>query len=149
MKIASNNSKNLENIFQTLKNVFRDFPGSPVVKTSPSTARSVSLISGQGTKIPHASWPKNQNIKQKQYCNKFNEDFKNGPRQKKKKSFKKCGQYKCVTPSYTRYCARYGCKNKEKCTLALGFPGALVWLRIHLPMQDKWVQSLGQEDPLA
>ena len=27
---------------------------------------------------------KNQNIKQKQYCNKFNKDFKNGPHQKKK-----------------------------------------------------------------
>ena len=25
----------------------------------------------------------NQNIKQKQYCNKFNKDFKNGPHQKK------------------------------------------------------------------
>ena len=25
---------------------------------------------------------KNQNIKQKQYCNKFNKDFKNGPHQK-------------------------------------------------------------------
>ena len=25
-------------------------------------------IPGWGTKIPHASWPKNQNIKQKQYC---------------------------------------------------------------------------------
>ena len=24
-----------------------------------------------GVSIPHASWPKNQNIKQKQYCNKF------------------------------------------------------------------------------
>ena len=22
------------------------------------------------------------------------------------------------------------------------------WLRIHLPMQEKWVRSLGQEDPL-
>ena len=32
-----------------------------------------------------ASWPKNQNIKQKQYCKKFNKDFKNGPHQKKKK----------------------------------------------------------------
>ena len=40
-------------------------------------------IPGQGAKIPHASWPKNQNIKQKQYCNKFNKDFKNGPHQKK------------------------------------------------------------------
>ena len=26
-----------------------------------------------------------RNIKQKQYCNQFNEDFKNGPHQKKKK----------------------------------------------------------------
>ena len=40
--------------------------------------------------IPHASRPKNQNVKQKQYCNKFNEDFKNGPHQKslKKEKFK-------------------------------------------------------------
>ena len=82
MKTASNTSKNLENIFQTLKNVFRDFPGSSVVKTSPANARSVGFISRLGTKIPHASMPKNQNIKQKQYCNKINENFKNGPRQK-------------------------------------------------------------------
>ena len=27
--------------------------------------------------------PKNQNIKQKQHCNKFNKDFKNGPHLKK------------------------------------------------------------------
>ena len=32
-------------------------------------------IPGQGVKIPHALGPKNQNIKQKQYCNKFNKDF--------------------------------------------------------------------------
>ena len=38
-----------------------------------------------GAKIPHASGPKNQNIKQKQYCNGFSRDFKNGPRQKSKK----------------------------------------------------------------
>ena len=37
-----------------------------------------------GAKIPHASQPKNQNIKkQKKYCNKFNKDFKNGPPFKK------------------------------------------------------------------
>ena len=62
----------------------RDVPGSPVVKTSPSNAGDVSSIPGWGAKIPHTSQPKNQNIKQKQYCNKFNEDFKNGPHQKKK-----------------------------------------------------------------
>ena len=36
--------------------------------------------------------PENQNLKQKQYCNKFNKDFKNGPHQKinlKKKQKKK------------------------------------------------------------
>ena len=43
-----------------------------------SIAGFVGLIPGQGTKIPHALWPKNQNIKQKQYCYKFNKDFKNG-----------------------------------------------------------------------
>ena len=41
-------------------------------KTLPSNAEHVGSIPCQGAKIPHASWPKNQNIKQKQYCNKFN-----------------------------------------------------------------------------
>ena len=49
-----------------------DFPGGQVVKTSPSNAGRAGSIPGQGAKIPHASRPKNQNIKQKQYCNKFN-----------------------------------------------------------------------------
>ena len=52
-----------------------DFPGDTVVKTSPSNAGGVGLIPGQGPKIPHAPWPKNQNIKQKQYCHKFNKYF--------------------------------------------------------------------------
>ena len=59
-----------------------DFPGGPVVKTSPSNAGGEGSIPGWGAKIPHASWPKIQNIKQKQYCNIFNKDFKNGPHQK-------------------------------------------------------------------
>jgi len=33
--------------------------------------------------------PKIQNIKQKQYCNKFSNDFKNGPHTHTQKSFKK------------------------------------------------------------
>ena len=37
---------------------------------------------GPEAKIPHAPGPRNQNIKQKQYCNKFCKDFKNGPCQK-------------------------------------------------------------------
>ena len=56
----------------------RDFPGGSVVKTSPSNAVGVGSIPGQVAKIPHASCPKNPNIKQKQYCNKFNKDFENG-----------------------------------------------------------------------
>ena len=46
-------------------------------QTSPSNDEGVGLIPGQGAKIPHGSRPKNQNKKQKQYCNNFNEDFKN------------------------------------------------------------------------
>ena len=58
-----------------------DFPGSPVVKILPSKV-GASSIPGQRRKISHASWPKNSNIKEKQYCNKFNKDFKNGSSQK-------------------------------------------------------------------
>ena len=32
--------------------IYRDFPGSLVVKTSPSNARRVGLIPGQGAKKP-------------------------------------------------------------------------------------------------
>ena len=60
-----------------------DFPGSPVVKTLPSSARGAGSIPAWGAKFPHALWPKNQKIRQKQYCNKFNKDFKNGPHKKK------------------------------------------------------------------
>ena len=35
-------------------------------------------VLGLGAKIPHAAWPKKQNLKQKEYSNKFNKDFKNG-----------------------------------------------------------------------
>ena len=40
-----------------------------------SNSRAVDSIPGQKAKIPHASRPRNQNIKQKQYCNKFDKDF--------------------------------------------------------------------------
>ena len=56
-----------------------NFPGGPVVKTLTSDAGGTGPIPGWGAKIPYASWPKNQNRKQNQYCNKLNKDFKNGP----------------------------------------------------------------------
>ena len=45
----------------------------------PSNAEGAGLIPGYGAKIPHALQPKQtnkKNIKQKQYCNKFNKDLK-------------------------------------------------------------------------
>ena len=62
-----------------------------MVKTLPSSAGGAGSIPGQGVKIPHASWPKNQNIKQKQYYNKFNKDLKKKSTSKKK-IFKKTQQ---------------------------------------------------------
>ena len=59
-----------------------------MVKNLPSKAGGAGLIPGQGAKIPHASQPKkpNQNKKkQKQYCNKFNKNFKKWSTSKKKK----------------------------------------------------------------
>ena len=70
-----------------LKLTTRDLPGGPVVKTWPSNAEGVGLIPGQGAKIPHASEPKKTKHKAKQYCNKLNKDFKNGPHQKIFKKF--------------------------------------------------------------
>ena len=61
-----------------------DFPGGPVVGTLPSRAAGVGSIPGRGPKIPLASGAKNQNMRQKQFCNKFTKDFKNGAHQKTK-----------------------------------------------------------------
>ena len=47
-----------------------------MVKTSPSSAGGVGSIPLQRTKIPQTSWPKKKGKQQKQYYNKFNEDFK-------------------------------------------------------------------------
>ena len=47
-------------------------PGCPVVETSPSNAGCMGQTPGQGAKTPHGSQPQTQNVKQKQYFNKFN-----------------------------------------------------------------------------
>ena len=54
-----------------------------MVQTSSSRAAGVGSIPRWEAEIPHASWPKNQNIKQEQYCNKFNKVFKTDPHQNK------------------------------------------------------------------
>ena len=50
----------------------------------PSNAAGAGVIPGQGAKILHVSRPKDQNIKQKLCCGKFNKDFADGPHWKKK-----------------------------------------------------------------
>ena len=47
-----------------------------MVKSPSSSAGGVGLIPGQGAKIPHASWPKTSNIKQKQCCKKKKKSIK-------------------------------------------------------------------------
>ena len=56
-----------------------------MVETSPSNVGGAGSRPGQGARILHASWPKTQNIKQKQYCNKFSKDLK---KKKEKKTAK-------------------------------------------------------------
>ena len=48
-----------------LNHIPRDFPGGPVVHTS--TAGGAHLISGRGTKIPHAEWHSQKNKKKPTY----------------------------------------------------------------------------------
>ena len=73
----------MENKLGFKEHKYGNFPGSPVVVISPSNPEGLGLIPGQGTKIPPALGPRNQNVKQKQKGNKFNEDFKNGTHFKK------------------------------------------------------------------
>ena len=54
-------------------------------------AEGAGSIPGWETEIPRASRPENQNIRKKQYCNKFNKDFKNGSHQKNLKKKRKDG----------------------------------------------------------
>ena len=74
------------------KNKPRDFSGGPAVRTLLFNAGDMGSIPSQGAKILQALWPKN--IKQKQYFNTFNKDFKNGTHEnnfkgKKRKNSKK------------------------------------------------------------
>ena len=75
-------SSNLQK-FCSMKSMKRHEGTSLVVRRlklhlSPFNAGNPGSVPGWD-KIPYALWPKNRNIKQKQYCNKFNNHFKNGP----------------------------------------------------------------------
>ena len=51
---------------------YRGFPEGPIVKTLSFDAGGAGLIPGWRAKISCTLRPKNKNIKQEQYCNKFN-----------------------------------------------------------------------------
>ena len=55
-----------------------DFPGGPLVKTSPSSAEGVDSIPGGRTKV-HMPCGQKSKTQDKKHWNKFNKDFKNGP----------------------------------------------------------------------
>ena len=57
----------------------REFLGGSVVMTSPSNTGVAGLIPDQEVKILHASWPKSQNMKQKQNVTNSIKTLKNGP----------------------------------------------------------------------
>ena len=50
------------------KELWRDFPSGPVVKTLPSNAGGMDLVPGQGIKVPHPTGC-NQKLKSKQNTN--------------------------------------------------------------------------------
>ena len=73
---------------------WRELPGGPEVKTSPSSAEGAGSVPGQGAKIPHASWPKKKNKKKNKAWNRSIivtnsiKAEKNGPHLKKKVKWK-------------------------------------------------------------
>ena len=67
----------LKDTKKDIKTKCMNFPAGPVAKISPSSEAGVGSIPGGGAGIPQGMWPITQNIKWKQYCNKFNKDFKN------------------------------------------------------------------------
>ena len=55
--------KKIHSAYFSNQRKWRDFPGSPVVKTSSFNIGGAGLIPGQAAKTPHASWPKDQAMK--------------------------------------------------------------------------------------
>ena len=81
----------------------RDYPGSPVVKTLPSNTGCVGSIPGQGAKILHVLWLKNENMKQKQYCIKFNK----GSKKKKREGCNNEGTCEKLRINYENQCVYF------------------------------------------
>ena len=135
----------------------RKFSGCPVAKILPSNAGGTGSIPGRGAKIPYTSWPKNQNIKQKQYCNKFNKDFKNGPHQKNLKKKYSSTNGKSISLSFSSWSSLcWGLKSGDKhlwgirkkqlafCTAALGSSDGQIFflsIEVDVPKQNNGLAS--------
>ena len=118
----------------------------------------VGSIPGQGARIPHASGPKIQNRKQKQCCNKFSKDLKNGPHKKKKIENLKKNKTKLLSPvrAQDTKCqmlwwkqvpnSRPTQKRVMFTSLSIKFRGTHVkWVpSVHFS-QGEWVQAIYQE----
>ena len=145
---------------RVLKSWLGNFPGNPVVKTSPSSAGSAGLIPDGRAKIPHASQPKNHKVT----LNRINTTTNSIKAFKKWSTSKKFSKKKkMLIATYFLVSASGGTGNKIdflisvehsrisdliNCTLVIkGFPGGSVK---NLPaMQETWVRSLGLEEPLG
>ena len=111
----------------------------PVVKTSSSNARGAGSTPAQGAEIPHALWPKNPNIKQKQYCNKFNKDFKNGPHQKNLKIKVKFGQL--LLSRFLEYPGRIAMTSSETLETYVGLRCWMAWFAVIVSLLN-WMASV-------
>ena len=67
----------MQHRYSFLNIILEDFPADPVVRTSLSSAMVWSLVRKLSSHMTQGQKNPTQNIKQKQYCGKFNKDFKN------------------------------------------------------------------------
>lgn len=105
-----------------------------MIKISPSNTEDVGWIAGWGTKIPHISQPRSQNLKQKQ---KFR-DFKNGPHLEKNKKKNSLLVHNPRTEKYGNFSQKG--KQRGKLILIEGMSNS--WNS----ESTKRVQGLSQED---
>ena len=99
-----------------------------MVKTSTSKAGVADSIPGWGAKTPHACGQKAKTITQKQYCHKFNKDFKNGPPQKQKKK----KQLTHIRSDFSLHTSFYSYKNNTHIVMQPVFPPNTFWITSHI-----------------
>ena len=111
-----------------LKQLSRDFPGSLVVKFSPSNAGGAGSILGQQTKILHVSQSKNQNIKQTvEETQMYRTDFWTLWEKARVGCFKRTASKHVYYLGWNRSPAQVGCMRQVLRPGALGSPRGIGW----------------------